>query len=102
MVVAAEAVVRGTAARRTSSEMRTKYEKAEKKTCERKRAVEEEEEEEGNLEEEVDAAKDVNNRIAVDSVANRVFSYKNNCVVPVCISSLYFTQLPRVLNFTDP
>jgi hypothetical protein len=81
--------------------MRTKYEKAEKKTCERKRAVEEEEEE-GNLEEEVDAAKDVNNRIAVDSVANRVFSCENNCVVPVCISSLYFTQLPRLLNFTDP
>ena len=101
MVVVAEAVVRGTAARRTSSEMRTKFEKAEKKTCERKRAVEEEEEEEeGNLEEEVDAAKDVNNRIAVDSVANRFFSYKNNCVV--CISSLYFTHLPRVLNFTDP
>jgi hypothetical protein len=48
----------------------------------------------------VDAVKDVNNRIAVDSVANRFFSYKNNCVV--CISSLYFTQLPRVLNFTDP
>lgn len=99
MVVAAEAVVRGTATRRTSSEMRTKFEKEEKKTCERKRAVEEEEEE-GNLEEEVDAVKDVNNRIAVDSVANRFFSYKNNCVV--CISSLYFTQLPRVLNFTDP
>ena len=71
--------------RRASSEMRTRFEKEEKKTSGRKRAVEVEEDQE----EEVDAAKDVNSSDNSSRCSRQTALY----LVIICMSSLHIHVL---------
>ena len=79
--------------RRASSEMRTRFEKEEKKTSGRKGAVEveedQEEEVEEDQEEEVDAAKDVNSSDNSSRCSRQTALY----LVIICMSSLHIHVL---------